>query len=150
MVSSYPDTGLTHALNLLSSYLLTNLAFTKKLWELSLPQNFVVAGLPHISDRSSSGPVLRSICPCLLIDQGPQSIKVDSWAEGLVLLSVVMPHTNCPKVSQAIFVEADPVVMQATRIAPASWVLPVFQCGHGSCAEVSRSSLVWMACRWPR
>ncbi|WP_248807873.1 hypothetical protein [Klebsiella pneumoniae] len=37
-----------------------------------------------------------------------------------------MPHTNFSKVSRVIFVEVDPVVMHATRIAPASWVLPVF------------------------
>lgn len=36
-----------------------------------------------------------------------------------------MPHTNLPKVTWVIFVEVDPVVMHATRITPASWVLPV-------------------------
>lgn len=36
-----------------------------------------------------------------------------------------MPHTNFPKVTWVIFVKVDPVVMQATSITAASWVLPV-------------------------
>ncbi|MDN8787963.1 hypothetical protein Q0M87_14080, partial [Staphylococcus aureus] len=36
-----------------------------------------------------------------------------------------MPHTNFPKVTWVIFVEVNPVVMHATSITPASWVLPV-------------------------
>jgi hypothetical protein len=38
---------------------------------------------------------------------------------------VVMPHANFPKVTWMIFVKVDPVVMHATSITPASWVLPV-------------------------
>ena len=37
-----------------------------------------------------------------------------------------MPDNNFPKVSWVIFVEVDPVVMHATSITPASWVLLVF------------------------
>jgi hypothetical protein len=33
---------------------------------------------------------------CLHADQHPQFIQVDSWAEALVPLQVVMPKTNFP------------------------------------------------------
>ena len=36
-----------------------------------------------------------------------------------------MPHTNFPKVTWVVFVKVDPVMMQATSIASASWVLSV-------------------------
>lgn len=36
-----------------------------------------------------------------------------------------MLHTNFPKVTWVIFAEIDPVVMQATSVTSASWVLPV-------------------------
>ncbi|XP_077702896.1 regulator of G-protein signaling 22 isoform X18 [Canis aureus] len=37
-----------------------------------------------------------------------------------------MSHTDFSKVTWVIFVEVDPVMMHATSITPASWVLPVF------------------------
>lgn len=57
---------------------------------------------------------------------GPWSIRVDSWAEALVLLSVVMTHTDFSRVTRAVFVEVDPAVMHATSMTPASRVLPGF------------------------
>lgn len=39
---------------------------------------------------------------------------------------MVTPHTNLPKVTWVIFVKADPVLMSATSITAASWVLLVF------------------------
>ena len=55
VASSYQDTNCT---------LLKNLDFmmTSLLWELSLPQNFVVAQSYHFTDRSSSSLVLGSLC----------------------------------------------------------------------------------------
>lgn len=88
MVSSYQDTGPSNTLNLFfsSSAEEFGLHDDRLLWELSLPQNFVVARSHHINDRSSSSLVFGSIYPCLLTDQGPQFIKVDSWTEALVPL----------------------------------------------------------------
>lgn len=37
-----------------------------------------------------------------------------------------MSHTDFSEVTWVIFVEVDPVMMHATSITPASWVLPVF------------------------
>lgn len=88
MASSHQDTGSPHALNLLlsSSAEEFGLDDDRLLWELSLSQNFVIARPHHINDGSSSSLVLGSIYPCLLTDQRPQLIKVDSWAEALVPL----------------------------------------------------------------
>ena len=126
MASSYQHTSPTNTLNLLSSSAEEfGLHNDRLLWELSLPQNFAVARSHHINDGSSSGLVFDSAYPCLPTDQGPRFIRVDSGAEALVPLSVVMPHTNFPKVTWVIFVKVDPVMMQATSIASASRVLPV-------------------------
>ena len=76
--------------------------------------------LHHISNKNSTCLVLGSIYLGLLTDQCPQFIKVDIWAETLVPLLVVMPHTSFPRVSWVIAVEVDPVVMHATRIISAS------------------------------
>lgn len=86
MASSYQNTGPSNTLNLLlsSSAEKFGLHDDRLLWELSLSQNFVVARSHHINDRGSSSLVFGSIYPCLLTDQGPQFIKVDSWAEALV------------------------------------------------------------------
>ena len=72
-----------------------------------------------------TSPVLFFCCidPCLPADQRPQFIQVDSWAEALVPLQVVIPHTNFPKVTWMIFVKVDPVVMHASSIPAASWLL---------------------------
>lgn len=88
MASGYQDTGPPDTLNLLlgSSTEEFGLHDDRLLWELSLSQNFVVARSHHINDRSSSSLVFGSIYPCLLTDQGPQFIKVDSWAEALIPL----------------------------------------------------------------
>ena len=53
----------------------------------------------NINDGSNPSLVFCCIDPCLLTDQRPQFIQVDSWAEALVPLQVVMPHTNFPKVT---------------------------------------------------
>lgn len=54
------------------------------LWELPLPQNFKTDGTTSMIRAASL--VLCSFHPCLLADQGPQLIKLDSWAEALVSL----------------------------------------------------------------
>ena len=67
MTASYQDTGPTNTLNLLSSSAEEfDLHNDTLLWELSLPQNLVVAQLHHINERSL---VFDSIYPCLLTDQ---------------------------------------------------------------------------------
>ena len=48
-----------------------------------------------------------------------------------------MPHTSLPKVSWVIFVEVEPVVMNATSIVPASRVLPVFADAAEAVAHVA-------------
>lgn len=50
-------------------------------WELFPSQNSVVARWHHISDGSCSRLAFSSIHLCLLPDQSPQFVKVDSWAE---------------------------------------------------------------------
>ena len=86
MASSYQDTDSSHTLNLLlsSSTEEFGLHDDRLFRELSLSQYFVVARSYHINDRSSSSLVFGSIYPCLLTDQGPQFIKVNSWVEALV------------------------------------------------------------------
>lgn len=88
MASSHQDTGPPNTLNLLlsSSAEEFGLHDDRLLWELSLSQNFVVARSHHINDGSSPSLVFSSIHPCLLTDQSPQFVKVDSWAEALVPL----------------------------------------------------------------
>ena len=88
MASSYQHTSPTNTLNLLlrSSAEEFGLHNDRLLWELSLPQNFVVAGSHHINDGSGSRLVFGALYPCLLTDQGPQFIQVDSGAEALVPL----------------------------------------------------------------
>ena len=88
MASSYQYTSPTNTLNLLLSSSAEELGLhnDRLLWELSLPQNFVVAQSHHINDRSGSRLVFGSTYPCLLTDQDPQFIQVDSGAEALVLL----------------------------------------------------------------
>ena len=88
MASSYQHTSPTNTLNLLLSSSAEELGLhnDRLLWELSLPQNFVVARSHHFDDGSSSSVVFGSIYPCLLTDQGPQFIQVDSGAEALVPL----------------------------------------------------------------
>jgi len=81
-----------------------------------------------------------SIDPCLLADQCPQFIQVDSWAEALVPLQVVMPHDSFPKVTWVTFVRVDPVVMLAPSIPAASWELAVLTYGtvaHMAVAHVT-------------
>lgn len=56
-----------------------------------------------------------------------------------------MPHTYLSKVTWVIFVKVDSVVMQATSIVLASWVILVFA-DVAVASEVSKSSSVWMAC----
>ena len=58
VASSYQDTNCTLLKNL--DFMMTGL-----LWELSLPQNFVVAQWYHFNDRSSSSLVLGNIYLCL-------------------------------------------------------------------------------------
>lgn len=65
---------------------------------------------------------LTSACS---LTQRPQFIQVDSWAEALVPLHVVTPHTNFPKVTWMIFVKVESVVMHSSSISMASWVLVV-------------------------
>ena len=48
-----------------------------------------------------------------------------------------MPHTSLPKVSWVIFVEVEPVVMNASSTVPASWVLPVFADAAEAMAHVA-------------
>ena len=88
MASSYQHPGPTNTLNLLlsSSAEEFGLHNDRLLWELSLPQNFVVARSHHINDGSSSSLVFGGIYLCLLTDQGPQFIQIDSGAETLVPL----------------------------------------------------------------
>ena len=63
-----------------SALLPKNSAFNKDrlLWELCFLLNFVVTRLHHISDGTGSSLVFGSIYLCLLTDQGPQFIEVDS------------------------------------------------------------------------
>ena len=76
--------GPINTLNLLSSATEDfGLHNDRLLRELSLPRNFVVALSHHINDGSGSSLVFGSIYPCLLSDQGPQLIQVDSGAEAL-------------------------------------------------------------------
>ena len=88
MASSYQHPGPTNTLNLLLSSSAEELGLhnDRLLWELSLLQNFVVARSHHFNDGSGSSLVFGSIYPCLLTDQGPQFIKVDSGAGALVPL----------------------------------------------------------------
>lgn len=63
-----------------------------------------------------------SIDTCLLTVPCPQ---FDNLAEALVPLQVVMPHINFPEVTWMAFAKVDPVVMNASGILSASWLLAV-------------------------
>lgn len=91
MTSGYQDTAPTPtpAPSLILNLLLSSsteecvLHHDRLFGELSLSQNFVVVRSQYISVGSSFSLVLGSIYLCLLTDQGPQFINVDSWAEAL-------------------------------------------------------------------
>lgn len=98
------------------------------------PRTFVVTWSHHINDRSSSCLVLGSI---LLVSKPLTKVHNLSRltvGQKLWFLFMVMPHTNFPKVSWVIFVKVDPVMMHATSITLAFWVLMVFAdvSGRGS------------------
>ena len=50
-------------------------------------------------------------------------------------------HTSFPKVTWMIFVKVDPVLMHATSITLASWVLPVFASAVMAMAHVTLKCL---------
>ena len=128
VVSSYQDTGPTHTLNLLFSSSAEKFGFHDDglLWELFLPQNFVVTQSHHVSDRSISSLVFCSIYPCLLADQGPRLSRLTLGQMLWFLFKWYCLIPAFPKnpgwyLSKLILCWCRP-----PSLPPASWVLLVF------------------------
>ena len=56
-----------------------------------------------------------------------------------------MSHTDFSKVTWVIYVEVDPVIMHATSITPASWVLPVLADAAAAMTHIARSFWVFLS-----
>lgn len=114
--------ALEHTLNLLPSLSTEFGLYDDRLFgELSLPQNFAVAQLHHVSDRSSSSLVLGSICPCLLTDVGP-STDYQRWQLGRSSSSCLSGDASCPLLMGDICQSSS--CGDAASIISSSWVLP--------------------------
>lgn len=85
------------------------------LWELSLPQNFVVARSHHISDRR--GPRLVSGSLLAMSAHWPRSTVCQGWQLGRRSCSqVIILHTSVPKVTLVTFVY--PSLLGASTACP--------------------------------
>merc|ERR1719146_170402 len=61
----------------------------------------------------------------LISDQAPDLVDVDRRANLTVLDDVEVAHTNLSKETWVVLVPHDPVVMLASCITAATWMLPV-------------------------
>nr|GMD81338.1 YGL102C-like protein [Ipomoea batatas] len=90
----------------------------------TLTQNLKV---PELGDVDHRGGVL--VLGRLFLnfrrEQRPDLVDVDGGAEELVPQLVKIVHTHLPEVARMVFVEEDAVVVHASGVSAASWVLPV-------------------------
>ena len=156
MASSYQHPSPTNILNFLlsSSAEEFGLHNNRLLWELSLPQNFVVARSHHINDGSGSRLIFGSIYPCLLTDQGPQFTKVDSWgrSSGSSLnshASYQLSQSNLGDIYRSWSCD-DASHQHCLGLLSASCASQCSRAIDSRGPEISRSSSVWMARGWPR
>lgn len=110
---SHQDPGTSSTHHILSSFAEEFQPHNDRLLrKVFLSQSFAVAWFWPLSDGSSSSLVVFCfVIVCLfcinwylLTDHCSQFIQLNSWAESLVPLYVVMPHANFPKITQMVCV----------------------------------------------
>jgi hypothetical protein len=81
--------------------------------------------LGDINDGGRGG-VLGCAKPGILADEGPELVKIDNWAEILVLVQVEITHSDFAKVTGVVLVHESAVMVLTTSVTATSRMFPVF------------------------
>merc|ERR1719277_6016 len=107
-------------------------------WKNTFTKHLVIPSSNNIYYRHRTTSLLCSVVEaCLLANQGPDLIQVDSWTVELILRLMKVAHTNFPKVSWMVFVHQGTVVMLPSGLSATSRMLSMFSNSSMACTDVS-------------